>query len=190
MSSTRCLVFFGNFTDKCLQLSLHLTLRLQFIFKYLKSQNKCVIANIFNKITQELHAFFIKALQNCYHQSFEGYSTSVKICLHIMEKFQTLNHLLEDVLSKSKYLSSVKQLILQDYFPRGGSRNPAKYKMEHFVTRLESLQTLEHTKSSIFNMAGVGTTSGYKSKWKQISLNYELLPMKLLFGSEQIYLED
>ena len=135
--------------------------------------------------------FFIKAFQNCDHQSFQGYSTSVKICLHIMEKFQTLNHLLEDVLLKSKYLSSVKQLILQDCFPRGGSRNPEKYKMEHSATRLESLQTLATaTKSSIFNMAGVQTTSGYKSKWKQRSLNYELIPMKLLFDSEQIYLED
>ena len=50
-----------------------------------------------------------------------------------MEKLQTLNHLLEDILSKRKYFSLVKQL---------GSRNPAKYKMEHFATRLNSLYTL------------------------------------------------
>ena len=40
-----------------------------------------------------------------------------------------MNHMLVDILSKSKYFSSAKQLMLRDYFPRSGSRNPAKYDM-------------------------------------------------------------
>ena len=43
VSNIGCLVFFGNFEDKHLQSSLLFTLRLQFIFKYLKSQNKRVL---------------------------------------------------------------------------------------------------------------------------------------------------
>ena len=44
VSTIRCPVFFGNFAEKYLQLSLPFMLRLQFIFKYLKSQNKRMLS--------------------------------------------------------------------------------------------------------------------------------------------------
>ena len=46
-STIQYLAFFGNFVDKCLQLNLLFTLRLQFIFEYLKSQNKRVLLQNF-----------------------------------------------------------------------------------------------------------------------------------------------
>ena len=82
--------------------------------------------------------FLIETLENCENHSFQEHPGSLKICLHIMEKLYPLNHLPGDILPKRKYFSSAKLLILYNYFPRGGSRNPVKYKMEHFVTRHES----------------------------------------------------
>ena len=84
----------------------------------------------------------------------------MKVCLHIIEKLHALNHLLEDVLSKRKYFFSetflVKQIILEDCFPRGASGTLAKYRMEHFPTRLDSLQTLATVaRAPSLHMAGV-----------------------------------
>ena len=78
--------------------------------------------------------FLIETLENCENHSFQEHPGSLKICLHIMEKLYPLNHLPGDILPKRKYFSSAKLLILYD----PGSRNPVKYKMEHFVTRHES----------------------------------------------------
>ena len=64
----------------------------------------------------------------------------MKICLHITEKLYTLNHLLEDILSKRKYFTPAKQLLLQNYFSRGGSRNPAKLMEKNPAKRWGTLQ--------------------------------------------------
>ena len=105
--------------------------------------------------------FLIKTLQNCDNQSFQQYFTE-KVCFNesTIEKLHALNHLLDDVLSKRKYFISetflVKQVILEDCFPRGASGTLAKYRMEHFPTRLDSWQTLATVaRAPPLHMAGV-----------------------------------
>ena len=128
--------------------------------------------------------FFIKTLQNCDNQSFQEYFTE-KVCFNeslFTYNEKALNHLFEDVLSKRKYFfqkgfwrnKSSQGTIFQEAAPGTLTR----YKMEHFSTRLGSLETLASVaKSSIFTYGrGSQTTSGYKSKWRQRSLNYELNP--------------
>ena len=63
VSTSGCLLFLGNFPSKLLQLNLCFTLRLQFIFKYLKSQNERVLSRTFSTKphTNSMH-FFIKTL--------------------------------------------------------------------------------------------------------------------------------
>ena len=76
VSTIGCLLFLGNFPDKRLQLKLCFTLRLQFIFKYLKSQNERVLSQSFStKPNTHFMHFLIKTLQNCDSQSFQEYST-------------------------------------------------------------------------------------------------------------------
>ena len=131
--------------------------------------------------------FFIKMLQTCDNQSPQEYFTE-KVCineslLRIIEKVQALNHLLEDVLSKKENTLFQKcfwrnKLYWRTAFQEAASGTLAKYKMEHFPTRLDSLQMLATVaKSSIFTYGRSSeTTSGYKNKWRQRSLNYELYP--------------
>ena len=63
VSTIGCLLFLGNFANKRLQLNSYFTLRLQFIFKYLKSQNEQVLSQTFSTKphTNFMH-FFIKTL--------------------------------------------------------------------------------------------------------------------------------
>ena len=86
------------------------TLRLQFIFKYLKSQDKRVLSQTLSTKphTNFMH-FFVKTLWNCDNQSFQEHTFSMKICLYIMEKLESSTR---DILSKRKYFHSAKQLIL------------------------------------------------------------------------------
>ena len=95
---------------------------------FLSRRSRIVITNLFKKILLRK-------------------SASMKVCFYIMEKLYALNHLLQDVLSKRKYFISerlsVKQIILEDW-------------IEHFATRLDSLQTLPTVaKSFALDMAGV-----------------------------------
>ena len=128
-----CLVFFGNFVDKRLQLSLLFALRLQFIFKYLKPQAS-VIAKLATKPQTKFMHFFITTIQNCDNQ----------LCFN--ENLFTYNGKTLDVESSATgYFVKKKILYLVQrnssycrIIFRGVSRNPAKYKMEHFATRLDT----------------------------------------------------
>ena len=63
VSTTGCLLFLGNFLNKRLQFNLCFTLRLQFIFKYLKSQNERALSQTFStKPHTNFTHFFIKTL--------------------------------------------------------------------------------------------------------------------------------
>ena len=76
------ILFLGNFPDKRLQLNLCFTVRLQFIFKYLKSQNQRVLSQTFpTKPNTSFMHFLIKTLQNCDNQIFQEYFTE-KVCFN------------------------------------------------------------------------------------------------------------
>ena len=94
------------------------TLRLQFIFKYLKSQNKRVLSQTLSTKphTNFMH-FFVKTLWNCDNQSFQEHTVSMKICLHIMEKLQTLNHLLGIFCQKENILVQRNSSYCRIIFP-------------------------------------------------------------------------
>ena len=135
--------------------------------------------------------FFIKTLQNCHNNLFKNtvqkMSASMKVCLQIMEKLWTLNHLLEDVLLKNTLFQKDfwrNESYWRTIFQEAAPGILAIYKIEHFPTRLDSLQTLDTVaKISMFTYGRAsGTTSGYKSKWRQRLLNHELTPEAVTGG--------
>ena len=77
--------------NKRLQLSICLTLRLQFTFKYLKSQNEQELSQIFST---KPHTIFMHILSrrsrvvitNLFKNTLQSKSASMKIYSHIMEK--------------------------------------------------------------------------------------------------------
>ena len=84
---------FGNFPNKRLQLNLCFTLRLQFIFKYLKSQNERVLSQTFSTKPHTNFVHFLSrrsriVITNLFKNTLQRKSASMKICLDIME---TLN---------------------------------------------------------------------------------------------------
>ena len=130
--------------------------------------------------------FFIKTLQNCDNQSFQEYFRE-KVCFN--ESLFTYNGKKALGVESSARGCFVEKKILYfrnvfgetnhigGLFSKGRLQEPLQ-KMEHFPTRLNSLQTLATVaKSSIFTYdRSSETTSDYENKWRQRSLNYELYP--------------
>ena len=91
MPTIGCLLFFDNFPNKRLQLRLRFTLRLQFTFKHLRSQNERVLSQTFST---KPHKDFMHLLSRrsrivitiLFKNTLQRKSASMKVCLHAMEK--------------------------------------------------------------------------------------------------------
>ena len=145
------------------------------------------LASVFSNIPKPHNLIFLSrrsriVTTNLLKNNLQRKSASMKVCLHTMQKLQAFNHLLEDVCRKENTLFQKRLWQKKSYqrtlFQEAVSGTLAKYKMEHFLTILDSLQTLATVaKSSIFTYGRSSeTTSGYKNNWGQRSLNYELYP--------------